>query len=231
MTSSLTIHLHVMDLCNTDQRTHVRKLLNGDKSGSIHQLDGSSLNKEDLLSILSALPEEDAAIELSLDDLADLSGGVGLPEALVSSTMLMAMVAGASGLFSSSMNAVNRSQIQDSLNAGVSANIENVRNDLSNHFLNTSTGEYAPTILTNLGAEFLKNLSDNDGNSANGRQENFTIGDQVVRRTITADGNTIEISYTHLGTMEQIDSTTMVSPAAGWLPWLHAASTAKYNKW
>lgn len=233
MTSSLTFHFHVLDLCNTDQRTQVRKLLNGEKSGSIHQLDGSCLNKEDLLSILKALPEENEAIEISLDDLANLSGGVGLPEALVSSTMLMAMVAGASGLFSSSMNAVNKSQIQDSLNAGVSANIENVRNDLSNLFLNTSTGEYQPTpnISANLGAEFLKTLSDNDGNSANGSQENFTIGDQVVQRTITADGNTIEISYTHLGTMEQIDSTTMVSPAAGWLPWLHAASTAKYNNW
>ena len=128
------------------------------------------------------------------------------------------MVAGASGLFSSSMNAVNQSQIQDSLNAGVSANIENVRNELSNRFLNTSTGEYEPTVTSNLGADFLSTLSDIDGSSANGSQENFTISDQVVQRTITADGNTIEISYTHLGTMEQIDSTTMVSPAAGWMP-------------
>ena len=218
MASSLTIHLRVLDLCNADHRTEVRKLLNVDNSGSIHQLDGSSLNKEDLLRILNALPEENEAIELSLDDLADLSGGVGLPEALVSSTMLMAMVTGASGLFSSSMNAVDQSQIQDSLNAGVSANIENVRNDLSNRFLNTSTGEYEPTVTSNLGADFLSTLIDEDGNLANGSQEKFTIGDQVVQRSISADGNTIEISYTHLGTLEQLDSTKMVSPAAGWMP-------------
>lgn len=220
MAGTLTVRLHVVDLQDAAHRAHALKILNHDDLSSIHQLDGTSLSKDGLLSALNAFVNEHESSELSLEELAQISGGVGMPEALVSSTILMAMVAAASGLFSNSMGAVSNSQIQDSLNAGVSANIENVRNDLSNRFLNTSTGEYQPTpnISANLGAEFLKTLSDNDGNSANGSQENFTIGDQVVQRTITADGNTIEISYTHLGTMEQIDSTTMVSPAAGWLP-------------
>lgn len=218
MASSMTVHLHVMDLNDAKHRAHALELLSGDTLGSIHQVDGSSLHKDALLSALNAFTDENQVTELSLDELAGLTGGVGLPEALVSSTILMAMVASASGVFSNSMNAVNQSQIQDSLNAGVSANIENVRNDLSNRFLNTSTGEYEPTVTSNLGADFLSTLADEDGNLANGSQEEFTFGDQVVQRSITADGNTIEITYTHVGEAEQINSTTMISPAAGWLP-------------
>ena len=220
MASTLTVRLHVLDLQDADHRAHALKILDQDNLNSIHQLDGSSLSRDALLGALNAFVNEDEFSELSLEELAQISGGVGMPEALVSSTILMAMVAGASGLFSGSMGAVSNSQIQDSLNAGVSANIENVRNDLSNRFLNTSTGEYEPTVSSNLGADFLGTLSDDDGNPSNGSQSSITIGDQVVQRTITADGNTIEITYIHTdasGVTSEVQSTTMVSPATGWL--------------
>ena len=220
MAGILTVRLHVVDLQDAAHRAHALKILNQDDLGSIHQLDGSSLSRDALLNALNAFVNEDESTELSLEELAQISGGVGLPEALVSSTILMAMVAAASGLFCDSMGAVSNSQIQDSLNAGVSANIENVRNDLSNRFLNTGTGEYEPTVSSNLGADFLSTLSDDDGNSSNGIQSSITIGNEVVQRTITADGNTIEITYTHTDTsavVSEVQSTTMVSPASGWL--------------
>ena len=220
MAGILTVRLHVMDLQDAAHRAHALKILNQDDLSSIHQLDGSSLSRDALLSALNAFVNEDESSELSLEELAQISGGVGIPEALVSSTILMAMVAGASGLFSGSMGAISNSQIQDALNAGVSANIENVRNDLSNRFLNTSTGEYEPTVSSNLGADFLSTLSDDDGDSSNGSQSSITIGNEVVQRTITADGNTIEIKYTHtdaFGVTSEVEGTTMVSPATGWL--------------
>ena len=220
MAGILTVRLHVVDLQDAAHRAHALKILNQDDLGSIHQLDGSSLSRDALLNALNAFVNEDESTELSLEELAQISGGVGLPEALVSSTILMAMVAAASGLFCDSMGAVSNSQIQDSLNAGVSANIENVRNDLSNRFLNTGTGEYEPTVSSNLGADFLSTLSDDDGDSSNGSQSSITMGNEVVQRTITADGNTIEITYTHTGAsavVSEVQSTTMVSPASGWL--------------
>ena len=220
MAGTLTVRLQVVDLQDSADRAHALKVLKDDDFSSIHQLDGSSMSRDDLLSALNAFVNEDECSELSLEDLAQVSGGIGMPEALISSTILMAMVAGASGLFSNSIGAVNNSQIQDSLNAGVSANIENVRNDLSNRFLNTSTGEYEPNVSSNLGADFLSTLSDDDGNTSNGAQSSITIGDQVVQRSITADGNTIEITYTHTdasGDTSEVQSTTMVSPASGWL--------------
>ena len=220
MAGILTVRLHVVDLQDAAHRAHALKILNQDDLSSIHQLDGSSLSRDALLSALNAFVNEDESSELSLEELAQISGGVGIPEALVSSTILMAMVAGASGLFCDSMGAVSNSQIQDALNAGVSANIENVRNDLSNRFLNTGTGEYEPTVSSNLGADFLSTLSDDDGNSSNGSQSSLSIGNEVVQRTITADGNTIEITYTHTdasGVISEIQGTTMISPASGWL--------------
>ena len=220
MAGILKVRLHVMDLQDAAHRAHALKILNQDDISSIHQMDGSSLSIDALLSTLNAFVNEDESSELSLEELAQISGGVGIPEALVSSTILMAMVAGASGLFSGSMGAVSNSQIQDALNAGVSANIENVRNDLSNRFLNTGTGEYEPTVSSNLGADFLSTLSDDDGNSSNGIQSSLSIGNEVVQRTITADGNTIEITYTHTdssGVISEVQGTTMVSPASGWL--------------
>ena len=160
MAGILTVRLHVVDLQDAAHRAHALKILNQDDLSSIHQLDESSLSRDALISALNAFVNEDESSELSLEELAQISGGVGIPEALVSSTILMAMVAGASGLFCDSMGAVSNSQIQDALNAGVSANIENVRNDLSNRFLNTGTGEYEPTVSSNLGADFLSTLSD-----------------------------------------------------------------------
>jgi len=216
MASSMTVHLHVMDLGDAKHRAHALQLLEGDTVGSIHQVDGSSLHRDTLLSALNAFTDENELTELSLDELAGLSGGVGLPEALVSSTILMAMVASASGVFSNSMSAVNQSQIQDSLNAAVTANIEEVRNDLASEFLNSGTGQYEPTT-SDLGADFLTTLTDEDSDEE-GVQKLLNIGGQQVQRTITADGHTIEITYTHVAEAQQISSTTMISPAAGWLP-------------
>ena len=114
------------------------------------------------------------------------------------------------------MGAINKTSVQDALNAGISANIEEVRNDLAGHLLNTTTGEYEPGTTSNLEQHF-STYSDED-TGLDGTQTTVTIGDQQLVRTITADSNTIEVTYSHDGESSAIQRSTMVSPAAGWLP-------------
>ena len=135
MTNTVSFEIHAINMNNEQCRQTLLEALAGDKEILFQQLDGVKLPGETLLKALNAFNNEDESSELSLDELEQLNGGVGLPEALVSSTILMTMVAGASGLFTSGMTASGQSSIQDALNAGIRADIESIRHDLSTHNL------------------------------------------------------------------------------------------------
>ena len=220
MASTITFTLQLLDLSQPTERDIAQQALSDQREAVFHQIDGTPLTSTDLLQALNAFANENEVADLSLEELESISGGVGLPEALVSSTILMAMVAGASGMFVNSMGAMSSSQVQDALNAGVNANIEVVRNELSN-YASAGNGIYnVPdgVTRTNLGSSFINSTdlgSDLDGDASNGITTEESIGGQAVTRHITANGESIEVTYTYDNV--DIQSTTMVSPAAGWL--------------
>ena len=240
MSSVISFQFQYLDLADPSQRIVVQQALAGGRETAFHQSDGSSLPNNLLLEALNAFANEDEASDLTLDQLEELSGGVGLPEAMVSSTILMAMVAGASGMFAGSMGAVNNSEIQDALNAGIHANIESIRHDLTEHHFDEDTGTYVMNKMnqsgayvsvltpgTQLGQDFITeqlkvnpatqtaNLIDDDNNAQNGVQTSMSIGGETVERTIVANGNSITVTYSY-GSVD-IQSTDMLAPAAAWL--------------
>ena len=232
MASHLTVHISVLDLLNQEHRSQILQALRQEsKAPSFHQSDGAELHEDLLLEALNAFNDESAAEDLSLDQLEALSGGVGLPEALVSSTILMAMVASASGLFADSMGAMQNSRMNDALNAGVNANIEQVREQLAG-YASSGNGEYNPSASEagSLGENFITTILDPTGSSSydhdndgtdDGIQTTENIGGEDVIRTVLWSGNSIEISYSHVaddGTTTTVQGTSMVAPAAGWLP-------------
>ena len=206
----LEFTIHILDLSTPEHRRTSKTLLDSQHKPTVHQLDRSDLNHEELLDILNAFEDENTFEELDLDSLETISGGLGLPEAMISSTILMVMLSSASGLFADSMGAVNNTKVQDALNAGIGANIEQVRNDLAGHLL-AGTGEFTPGGACGaLDQAFLD--SDNHTTSGN---DLLSLGGTDVTRSITSDGNTITLSYSTSGS-GTISSTTMVSPAGGW---------------
>ena len=234
MSSAISFQFQYLDLADPSQRVVVQQALSGGRETAFHQSDGSHLPNNLLLEALNAFANEDEASDLTLEQLEELSGGVGLPEAMVSSTILMAMVAGASGMFAGSMGAVNNSEIQDALNAGIHANIESIRHDLTEHRFDDDTGTYVMNKMnqsgayvsvltpgTQLGQDFITeqtqqaNLIDDDNNAQNGIQTSMSIGGETVERTIVANGNSITVTYSY-GSVD-IQSTDMLAPAAAWL--------------
>ena len=216
MASTISFQIHAINLNDEQCKQKILEALAGDKEIVFEQSDGIKLPSEALLKALNAFNNEEESSELSLDELEELNGGVGLPEALISSTILMTMVAGASGLFTSGVTASGQSSIQDALNAGIRADIESIRHDLSNHSLDEATGTYRPNAeVGGIGQDFINalELEDIDGMPGTQTQENF--GGENVIRTIEANGNSITVTYSHSG--QQIQTTSMVSPASGWL--------------
>ncbi|WP_156918718.1 hypothetical protein [Synechococcus sp. CC9616] len=217
MTNSICFKLHAIDLKQTSGRRNVQQALSDQKELVFHSSDGTSLSKSNLLQTLNAFDNEDECADLSLAELEQLTGGVGLPEALVSSTILMTMVAGTSGLFTNGVNAIGTSSIQDAINSGIRADIESIRHDLSNHNLDAATGTYRPNAEAGeIGQEFIDSLDLQDLNEREvGIQTQEDFGGENVIRTIKADGDSITVTYSHSGTTVQ--NTSMVMPASGWL--------------
>ena len=216
MEGAISFRIQYLDLREEKARSLVHQVLGSSSESLFEGYDGSSITREQLLESLNAFENEYEASDLSLEELEGLTGGVGLPEALVSATILMTMVAGTSGLFTNGMNAVGNSSIQDALNASIRADIESIRHDLSSHNLDDATGTYRPTAEDGeIGQDFIDslNLEDIDVNSGTQTRENF--GGQSVIRTIEADGNSITVTYSQGGGTTH--STSMVAPAAGWL--------------
>ena len=228
MVNTLIITYQRLDLRDPDDRNQINQALNGNPEYSFHQSDGSLLPSAELLAALNAFTDENEAADLSLDELEQLSGGVGLPEALVSSTILMAMVAGASGSFVNSMGASSSSQIQDMLNAGIHSDIENVATFIYHN--QESNGTYSDTLQTYMeggqqvekGLDFI-NANYVDSDSSLQGQEVIPVGSESVLRTMEADGNKITVTYTYPWHLRQPDTgnryviqdITMVAPAAG----------------
>ena len=216
MKNSISFELHAIDLKQTSGRRNVQEALSDQKELVFHRSDGTSLSKSNLLQTLNAFDNEDECADLSLAELEQLTGGVGLPEALVSSTILMTMVAGTSGLFTNGINATGNSSIQDAINAGIRADIESIRHDLSNHNLDAATGTYSPTAEAGgIGQEFIDSLDLQDLDQRAGIQTQEDFGGETVIRTMKADGDSITVTYSHSGTPMQ--NTSMVVPASGWL--------------
>ena len=217
MTNSISITFQYINLSTTAERKLAEEALNSSKESSFHQINGERLSTHDLLNALNAFDNENESSDLSIDQLEQITGGVGLPEALVSSTILMAMVAGASGMFVNSVGAVGDSQSQDLLNSAIHSNIESVRHQLTNHNYNEATGMYNPQVESGaIGEDFVQSLNLIDANpERSGIQTNLQIGNENVIRTIEADGNGITVTYRHGG--NDVQSTSMVAPASGWL--------------
>ena len=206
----LEFTIHILDLSTPEHRRTSKTLLDSQHKPTVHQLDRSDLSHEELLDILNAFEDENTFEELDLDSLETISGGLGLPEAMISSTILMVMLSSASGLFADSMGAVNNTKVQDALNAGIGANIEEVRNDLAGHLL-ADTGEFTPGGSCGaLGQTFLDSV-----NHTTSGDDLLSLGGTDVTRSITANGNTITVNYSTSGS-GTISTTTMVSPAGGW---------------
>ena len=156
MENSICFKIYAIDLKKSSSRWNIQQALSDQKELAFHSSDGTNLSKLNLLQALNAFDNEDDCADLSLAELEQLTGGVGLPEALVSSTILMTMVAGTSGLFTNGMNASGSSSIQDAINAGIRTDIESIRHDLSNHNFDAATGTYSPTAEAGeIGQEFI----------------------------------------------------------------------------
>ena len=141
--------------------------------------------------------------------------------ALVSSTILMAMVGGTGRLFTNSMDAIDKASTGDGLNAGIASDLEYLRNQFAHRFPGPYPGSYAPVVSAELGAEFLSHLSnlglkDQDDEPSNGIQTTEAIAERSVQRSLKVTGHTVEVSYSHAG--ETLLTTTLLSPATGWLP-------------
>ena len=217
MTNSISITFQYINLSTTAERKLAEEALNSSKESSFHQINGERLSTHDLLDALNAFDNENESSDLTIDQLEQITGGVGLPEALVSSTILMAMVAGASGMFVNSVGAVGDSQSQDLINTTIHSNIESVRHQLTNHNYNEATGMYNPQVESgSIGEDFVQSLNLIDANpERRGIQTNLQIGNENIIRTIEADGNGITVTYRHGG--NDVQSTSMVAPASGWL--------------
>ena len=217
MSSSISITFQFIDLNKLSDRDWAKEKISATGEKSFHQIDGERLSTHDLLNALNAFGNENESSDLSIDQLEQITGGVGLPEALVSSTILMAMVAGASGMFVNSVGAVGDSQSQDLINTTIHSNIESVRHQLTNHNYNEATGMYNPQVESGaIGEDFVQSLNLIDANpERSGIQTNLQIGNENIIRTIEADGNGITVTYRHGG--NDVQSTSMVAPASGWL--------------
>ena len=130
----------------------------------------------------------------------------------------MMLVGEAGRLYTNSMGVLGNAGVGDGLNAGITTNIEELRDQFANRFLISTTGAYAPSESSDLGADFLSTLglNDQDGDPSNGIQTTEPIAQRSIQRSLKAIGNAVEVSYSHAG--ETVLTTRLLSPAAGWLP-------------
>ena len=196
------------------------------------QVSGDAISPEELRTLIAHLSDEQADQELSLEQLEQLSAGVGLVDAMVSSSILMVVVSQSANLFGSSMNAMSNSQLRDGLNAAISADIEQVRHQIANWATAADQDgqlTYAPSseaceaaalaeaLLIDQSAE-LPLLSNIDLSNAPTRLQGTTIN-----RNISVDPNNknlILISYVTADSspISVNQKTTLATPAQGWCP-------------
>ena len=226
--SQVAFELHLLPYGNEAERLD-----------SIRQLEASFLSRQastpisnhQLRDLITALADEHVDHELSLEELEELTGGVGLVDAMVSSSILMVIVSQSAGLFGASMNAIGNGQLRDGLNAAISADMELVRQDVADWASDSSMGgqlTYDPDVTAcDAGTLGTALLSDTDsGLSAGTTQLSMTeapskLQGVTINRTISVDpdnANLIKISYaTADGSAISVNqSTTLSTPAQGW---------------
>lgn len=186
---------------------------------------------QQLQHLISSRLDENVDQELSLEELEQLSGGVGLVDAMMSTTILMVIVSQSAGLFGNSMNALNKSQLRDGINGAISADIELVRHDVANWAKDSSMDgqlRYSPSAEQcdgdSLGSALLADTT--SGLSAGTTRVSMAnaptkLQGIQINRTISVDpdnANLIKISYaTANGSAISVNqSTTLSTPAQGW---------------
>jgi len=215
---SLELELHLLPLADAEARqASVQRLRQG-------------LDPLDLQALLSRSGDETDSRELSLEELEELTGGVGLVDAMVSSSILMVIVSQSAGLFGNSMNAISNSKLRDGLNAAISADLELVRHEVADWAsaaqvdgqiryapdeASCSAGNLGETLLLDKSTE-LPVASTIDLSSAP-----TTLKGVTINRSIAVDPtnkNLIKISYatTDGSAISVNQSTTLSTPAQGW---------------
>ena len=189
-----------------------------------------SLLEEQLEKLLIQHSEEFEDRELSLDELEDLGGGLGLVDAMVSSSILMVIATQSLGLVGNSMSAMGKGQMRDGLNAAISADLELVRHNVAEWSKSTSVGgqlTYNPdNSACDAGTLATALLSDTSSGLEIGTEE-VSLADAptklqgfTISRTINVDpdnSNLIRISYTTDGGIINVEqNASMTTPAQGW---------------
>ena len=138
--------------------------------------------------------------------------------AVVCSTNFIVMVFPSGWLFTNSMECVNNSSTEDGLNLGIASNIEALRVQFINRFVNTSTDESAPAVSSDLGAHDRSTIGLNSqgGDLSDGIHTTEAIAERSVQRSLNAIVNVVEVSTAHAD--ETVFTTRLLSPAEGRLP-------------
>ena len=226
--NTLTQDFELILLSTEDKNNHeLSKKLQDNLSNDF--LDGSLLEQH-LQKLLIQDNEEFEDRELSLDELEDLGGGLGLVDAMVSSSILMVIATQSLGLIGDSMSAMGKSQMRDGLNAAINADLELVRHNVADWAKSTtSDGQltYNPdTGACAAGTLATALLADTDSGLASGTEvvslDNAPTKLQgvTINRTIEVDpdnSNLIKISYsTSGGSIDVEQNASMITPAQGW---------------
>ena len=215
---SLELELHLLPLADAEARWASEQRLR------------QGLDPLDFQALLSRSSDETDNHELSLEELEQLTGGVGLVDAMVSSSILMIIVSQSAGLFGNSMNAISKSKLRDGLNAAISADLEQVRHEVADWASAAQMDgqiRYAPDEAAcsagNLGETLLRDKAAElpGASTIDLSQAPNTLQGIRIDRSIAVDPsnkNLIKISYsTADGSAISVNqSTTLVSPAQGW---------------
>lgn len=195
----------------------------------VHLIDVGSGEPRVTLEFGNRLDEASDA-ELSLEQLSGLRGGVGLVDAMVSSSILMVIVAQSTQLFGHSMQALNKGKLRDGLNAAISADLERVRHEVSD-WARTSGGDgqlaYQPSepacrsgalgeaLLADKQAQ-LPVASSIDLTQAFGGLKGLRVNRSIS--LAPENKNLIRIAYTTVpeSSIQISQSTTLTPPAQGW---------------
>ena len=191
-------------------------------------LDGSLL-EEQLQKLLIQNNEEHEDRELGLDELEDLGGGLGLVDAMVSSSILMVIATQSLGLIGDSMSAMGKSQMRDGLNAAINADLELVRHNVADWAKTTTDGQltYSPdSSACKAGTLATALLADANSGLESGTEEvslanaPTKLQGVTINRTISVNPqnkNLIRISYsTDGGSIDVEQNASMITPAQGW---------------
>ena len=189
-----------------------------------------SLLEEQLEKLLIQHSEEFEDRELSLDELEDLGGGLGLVDAMVSSSILMVIATQSLGLVGNSMSAMGKGQMRDGLNAAINADLELVRHNVASWAKSTTSdgqNTYNPnSSACDAGTLAAALLADTNSGLESGTEPvslanaPTKLQGVTINRTIGVDpenSNLIKISYsTAGGSIDVEQNASMVTPAQGW---------------